>query len=88
MPVFPRPKGGEILIQCISTEDRQQTSFEKGRTAMQEKDLEKMDQAARDYFDSLPAALQEQLMQCGVTMTTKEQLETYCTNTLKKSGQL
>lgn len=55
---------------------------------MQEKDLEKMDQAARDYFDSLPAALQEQLMQCGVTMTTKEQLETYCKNTLEKSGQL
>ncbi len=52
---------------------------------MQKKDLEKMDQSAREYFDSLPPTLQEQLMQCGVTMTTKEQLETYCKNALGAS---
>lgn len=56
---------------------------------MQKKDLDRMDQSARAYFDSLPAVLQEQIIQCGVTMTTKEQLETYCTNTLKsQSGEL
>ncbi len=53
---------------------------------MQQKDLEKMDQNAREYFDSLPAVMQEQIMQCGVTMTTRDQLETYCKNTLE-SGE-
>ncbi len=53
---------------------------------MQKKDLEKMDQSARAYFDSLPAVMQEQIMQCGVTMTTKDQLETYCQNTLASGG--
>lgn len=52
---------------------------------MQQKDLEKMDREAREYFDSLPAALQEQLMQCGVTMTTREQMETYCNNVLSSN---
>ncbi len=52
---------------------------------MQKKDLEQMDQSARAYFDSLPPALQEQLMQSGVKMTTKEQMETYCKNTLGAS---
>lgn len=52
---------------------------------MKEKDLEKMDQSAREYFDSLPPVLQEQLMLSGVTMTTKEQLETYCKNALGAS---
>lgn len=49
---------------------------------MQKKDFEKMDKAARDYFNSLPPTLQETVMQSGVTMTTKEQLETFCKNTL------
>ncbi len=54
---------------------------------MQKKDLEKMDQSARAYFDSLPVLLQEQLTQSGVTMTTKEQLEAYCKNILGESGK-
>ncbi len=54
---------------------------------MQKKDLEKMDQSAREYFDSLPPMLQEQVMQSGVTMTTKEQLETYCRNTMQAQNQ-
>ncbi len=54
---------------------------------MQKKDLEKMDQSAREYFDSLPPLLQEQLTQSGVVMTTKEQLEAYCKNILGESGQ-
>lgn len=52
---------------------------------MQKKDIEKMDKNARDYFDSLPPALQETLMQSGVTMTTKQQLEAYCKNALESA---
>ena len=54
---------------------------------MQKKDLEKMDQNAREYFNSLPVLLQEQLTQSGVAMTTKEQLESYCKNALGESGK-
>lgn len=54
---------------------------------MQEKDLEKMDREAREYFDFLPPMMQATVMQSGVTMTTKEQLETYCKNTLEKGAQ-
>ncbi len=50
---------------------------------MQKKDLERMNAEARAYFDSLPPTLQETVMQSGVTMTTREQLETFCTNMLK-----
>lgn len=53
---------------------------------MQKKDLEKMDKSAREYFDSLPPSLQETLMQSGVTMTTREQLETYCRNTMENKN--
>lgn len=54
---------------------------------MQKKDLKKMDQNAREYFNSLPVLLQEQLTQSGVAMTTKEQLESYCKNALGESGK-
>lgn len=50
---------------------------------MQKSDLEKMTASARDYFNSLPPALQESIMQSGVTMTTRDQLETFCKNTLQ-----
>ena len=49
---------------------------------MQEKDLQRMAPDAKAYFDSLPPMLQTTVMQSGVTMTTKEQLETYCNNVL------
>lgn len=49
---------------------------------MQEKDLQRMTPDAKAYFDSLPPMLQTTVMQSGVTMTTKEQLETYCNNVL------
>lgn len=42
----------------------------------------KMDSGAKAYFESLPAVLQEQIMQSGAEMTTKEQLESYCKNVL------
>ena len=54
---------------------------------MQKKDLGKMDQRAREDFNSLPVLLQEQLTQSGVAMTTKEQLESYCKNALGESGK-
>ena len=55
---------------------------------MQKKDLEQMDAQARRYFDSLPAALKEQIMQSGVKMTTREQLESYCVNVLRTDNNI
>ena len=49
---------------------------------MQEKDLQRMTPEAKAYFDSLPPMLQTTVMQSGVTMTTREQLETYCNNVM------
>ena len=54
-------------------------------TAMQEKDLQRMTPDAKAYFDSLPPMLQTTVMQSNVTMTTREQLETYCNNVLKSA---
>lgn len=45
---------------------------------------EKMEESAKAYFNSLPAVLQEQIVQSGAEMTTKEQLERYCKNALDK----
>ena len=53
---------------------------------MQKKDLEEMDRDTRRYFDALPVALREQLMQSSVRMTTREQLESYCVNVLRGGG--
>ena len=49
---------------------------------MQEKDLQRMTPDAKAYFDSLPPMLQTTVMQSNVTMTTREQLETFCNNVL------
>lgn len=46
---------------------------------------DKMDAGARAYFDSLPAVFQEQIMQSGVEMTSKEQMESYCRNVLAEN---
>lgn len=51
---------------------------------MQKKDLEP---DAREYFDSLPELLREQLVESGVTMTTRKELEDYCKNVLKADGK-
>ena len=40
----------------------------------------KMDMEAKQYFNSLPPALQEQLMQSAADLNTKEDLMRYCTN--------
>lgn len=42
----------------------------------------KMDLEAKLYFQSLPPALQEQLMQSAADLNTKEDLVRYCTNLL------
>ena len=49
--------------------------------------FENLDSQAKAYFESLPATLQEQIMQSGVEMTTKEQLEAYCNNVLGRNCQ-
>lgn len=48
--------------------------------------LEKMDQSTKEYFHSLPASVQEQILQSGVTLTTKEELQTCYENLLKKNS--
>ncbi len=47
------------------------------------------DPQAQAYFDSLPAVLQAQIVQSGVKLETKEDLEKYCKNALleNKSAQ-
>ena len=44
--------------------------------------LSSMDQEAKQYFDSLPPVLQEQLMQSTADLNTKEHLMRYCSNAL------
>lgn len=38
---------------------------------------------AKAYFDSLPPMLQETVMQSGAKLTTKEELESFCKNTMR-----
>lgn len=56
----------------------------KGRVNM-EKEKKEMDREAREYFQTLPASVQEQLMQSGVSLTTREELEA-CRKHLMESG--
>lgn len=44
--------------------------------------LSKMDAEAKQYFDSLPPLLQEQVMQSTADLNTKEDLMRYCGNAL------
>lgn len=44
--------------------------------------IQSMDMQARTYFDSMPQALKEQIVQSGVKLCTKEDLEQYCKNAL------
>lgn len=48
--------------------------------------LSKMDMEAKQYFDSLPPLLQEQVMQSTADLTTKEDLMRYCTNALGRES--
>ena len=45
-----------------------------------------MDLQARTYFDSLPQVLKEQIVQSGVQLNTREELEAYCKNALEKQN--
>lgn len=45
-----------------------------------------MDQEAKQYFNSLPPILQEQLMQSSASLHTKEDLMRYCSNVLGKDA--
>ena len=46
----------------------------------------KMDLEAKLYFQSLPPALQEQLMQSTAELNTKEDLMRYCANALGRDA--
>ncbi len=46
-----------------------------------------MDMQARAYFDSMPQALKSQIVESGVKLCTKEELEQYCKNVLGSSAQ-
>ena len=48
---------------------------------------EKLEPDALEYFNSLPELLQEQLVESGVNMTTRQELEDYCKNVLKTSSE-
>lgn len=54
---------------------------------MNESNLKSMDPAARSYFDSLPQTLKEQIVQSGVQLCTREDLERYCKNALENRAQ-
>lgn len=43
-----------------------------------------MDMQARTYFDSLPELLKAQIIQSGVKLTTREELEAYRRNALSE----
>lgn len=45
-------------------------------------DLSKLDAAAKAYFDSLTPAMKESIMQTGVDLCTKNDLERYVQNSL------
>lgn len=45
--------------------------------------IKNCNQETRQYFDSLPAMLQENIMQSGVEITSKQDLENYVKNLLQ-----
>lgn len=45
-------------------------------------DLNKLDPAAKAFFDSLTPAMKESIMQTGVNLTTKNDLERFVQNSL------
>lgn len=45
-------------------------------------DISKLDPAARNFFDSLTPAMKEAIMQAGVELSTKNDLERYVQNSL------
>ena len=49
--------------------------------------FENLDSQAKAYFESLPTAFQESIMQSGVEMTTKEQMEAFCKNVMGQKSQ-
>ncbi len=53
---------------------------------MQEKHGQKpgFDMQAQTYFDGLPQVLKAQIIESGVSLTTREELEQYCRNALEK----
>lgn len=44
------------------------------------------DARAKAYFETLPAVLQAQIVQSGVKLKTREDLEKYCKNALEQNN--
>jgi len=45
-----------------------------------------MDMQARAYFESLPQTLKSQIVESGVQLCTREDLEQYCRNVLERQS--
>ncbi len=48
--------------------------------------IEKLDRDAKEYFYSLPALFQEQIIESGVSLNSKEELEKYYKSAVEKSN--
>lgn len=46
-------------------------------------DIRKMDREARSYFDQLPASMKMQIVEAGLDITTKNQLEEFMNHSLE-----
>ncbi|MGN0498027.1 MAG: hypothetical protein ACI4F6_02995 [Acutalibacteraceae bacterium] len=48
--------------------------------------LESLDNSAKEYFNSLPQLIQEQIIESGVTFSSKQELEQYYNTVTGKSN--
>lgn len=48
--------------------------------------LESLDNSAKEYFNSLPQLIQEQIIESGVTFSSKQELENYFNKVTGKSN--
>ncbi|MCQ4021673.1 MULTISPECIES: hypothetical protein [unclassified Ruminococcus] len=48
--------------------------------------LESLDSSAREYFYSLPQLIQEQIIESGVTFSSKQELESYYNSVTEKKN--
>ncbi len=50
-------------------------------------DVNQLEPDARQFFESMPLMLQENLMQTGVAYKTRQELERYCDGILKGNSK-
>lgn len=51
-------------------------------------DINKLDNSAQEYFYSLPLMVQEQIVQCNVNFSCREDIERYYKNTVCGSNNV